>query len=169
MRKRNSRGLRTFWDRYQLLTARLFAIVKRDPNTGKDALDHLITKTLGDSIDHSTLEELTGDYTFKNEPLLGKRAVIVSEKPEHTIKDAEALKRLVGGTILRVERKNKPAVELENNIIKLIVFANEIPTFRRIEDARPLTSCMRSALIDLAKTEKDFFQTVQLLITFWSI
>jgi len=49
------------------------------------------------------------------------------------------------------------------------VFANEIPTLPRIEEARSLSSCMRSALIDLAKTEKDFFQTIQLLITFWSI
>jgi len=66
-------------------------------------------------------------------------------------------------------RKNNPAVELENSILKLIVFANEIPTLPRIEDARLLSSCMRSALNDLAKTEKRFFQTIQLLITFWSI
>jgi len=74
----------------------------------------LITKTLKDGIDHSTLEELTGDYTFKNEPLLGKRAVIVSEKPEHIIKDAEALKRLVVGGGRSSELRGRTNLQLSS-------------------------------------------------------
>jgi len=137
------------------VSLKLLAIVKGVPNTGKDTLDYLITKAMKRMVVHTSLEQITSDYTFKEESLIGKRVIITSEKPETIVRNVEILKRITGGSILHAERKNKAAVEIEDNILKVVVFANELPTFSRIEDALLDRLMIVKASNPLKEDEKD--------------
>jgi len=113
---------------------RLVAFVVGEPRTGKDTLDALITATLEDMVAHLCIEQLDSNYPFKLESLVGKRAIMCSEEAKKVIRNVEDLKRLSGGSLIQIFRKYLPAIEMKNNVLKIVYFLNEIPEFETIDE-----------------------------------
>ena len=109
---------------------RLIAIIHGPPNTGKSLLHRALASVL--PIASPNMKELQG-YKFGLQDLIGKKAIVVSEKPEETLR-IDLIKKLVGGDKITVPRKFKSSIDIYGNFVILLI-VNKLPSFTEIDQA----------------------------------
>jgi hypothetical protein len=117
--------------------AKIIAVIYGDPDTLKTTLINILFNALNPIIFKISISDI-GEKPF---PLFGithgTRCIVDSEFSNAilTPKTIEKLKSLVGGDILKVERKHRPPLIIKENTLKAITSTNTLPTFTTIDKA----------------------------------
>jgi len=102
-----------------------------EPNTGKTTLKEVLLTILGDLATSTSIIVLQKTY-FSLSKLVGKRLILVSEKPGYL--NSELFKQLTGGETLPIDVKHKPLFTAPISAT-WIFFMNEPPVFNKLDDA----------------------------------
>lgn len=112
----------------------LFTIIVGEKLTRKTFLYTMIKNALGRLaavVDLSTLD----DNRFALQNAIGSRLILSSESAQAIIRNIEIIKRITGGDPLQIDIKHKNPIVIEENIFKIMVFTNDLPVFRRYDEA----------------------------------
>lgn len=109
----------------RLTTVQRFFVLLGEGNNGKSKALLLLTKTLGkENVAGETLQSLADK--FGAAALEGRLANICPDIPTSRLEDAGTIKALVGGDLVRAERKYQPQFTFQN-FATLIFSANTLP------------------------------------------
>lgn len=115
-------------------TMKLIAIIVGPKDTRKTFLYSLLKKTLGGLVAAVRLRDLA-ENRFALQHAIGARALVASEEAQTVVRYIEKLKSVSGGDPQPVDRKFKPPTTMEDNPLKVLIFTNEIPVFKRWDDS----------------------------------
>lgn len=115
----------------KLLVSKMFYLYGRSANNGKSSLLYMIQKAFnlnGGNISAVNPQRLASN-TFAGASMYGKMANIVDDLPDLVIEDSGALKTVITGGYIEIERKGKDSETVEM-ATTLITASNHFPNFR---------------------------------------
>ena len=115
----------------KLLVTKMFYLYGRSSNNGKSSLLYMIQKAFnhhGGNISAISPQKLATN-SFAGASMFGKLANIVDELPDQVIEDSGALKTIITGGYLEIERKGIDSETVEI-ITTLITASNHYPNFK---------------------------------------
>jgi putative DNA primase/helicase len=115
----------------KLLVPKMFYLYGRSANNGKSSLLYMIHKTFnlnGGNISAISPQKLATN-TFAGASMYGKMANVIDDLPDLLIEDSGALKTVITGGYIEIERKNKDSETVEMSTT-LITASNHFPNFR---------------------------------------
>ena len=103
--------------------------------SGKSLLVNILTLIFG-SYKIADLKIKDMNTPHGTASLMGKQINIVRDSDDALVENVAILKQLSGNDDLQVNPKNKPHTIIPNKeVSKIIIMANEIPTFKKLDDA----------------------------------
>lgn len=115
----------------KLLVPKIFYLYGRTAHNGKSSLLNMIHKTFnydGGKISAVAPQKLVHN-TFASASMYGKMANIVDDQPDLLIEDSGALRTMLTGGTVEIERKGKDSESVEM-IITMIIASNYYPNFK---------------------------------------
>jgi len=115
---------------------RRFFIIEGAPGIGKSVISDALGEALGKLASHYSLRRIFGKETsrWSKGYLAGKLANLSSETTTSILEATDELKQLTGDRRQEGEEKNKPWFTFENRV-KLYFFVNQLPQFRKTDEA----------------------------------
>gem|GEM_PF-3227334 len=126
-------------------------LVIGEPDTGKTTLKEVLLKVFGSMAATSSLMLLKRTH-FSLLSLVGKRLILVSEKPDYL--NSELFKQLTGGETMIIDVKHRPTFEAPIYATWLF-FMNDPPVFDKVDEAVVGRIVIINTKDPLSEDEKD--------------